>query len=319
MANDPGSVAVLLGNGDGSFQPAVPYAAGTGPAFTLAADINGDGKPDLITSTQIDANTFSYGLMVRLNQGGGNFGAPQSLNADFGPQEIALADFNGDGKLDLLVAHCCGDTQMGYFLGNGNGSFQPEVLITSGTGQYNLRVADLNGDGKPDALFTLQGPYAASMLNISVPAGAATAITVQTSPPGLQFTVDGGAAETAPATVNLSQGSHTLAVASPQAGAAGTRYVFASWSDGGAASHSISVGAAPATYTATFATQYLLTTAVLPAGAGAVTANPSATYYNAATSVQLTASPGAGYQFSNWSGDLSGGTNPQSIAHERAP
>src|ERR1035438_1995060 len=82
--------------------------------------------------------------------------------------------------------------------------------------------------------------------------GLATSITIQTSPSGLQFSVDGGPSQTAPQTLDLSQGSHTIAVASPQAGGSGTQYVFTSWSDGGAASHSITVGTSPATYTASF-------------------------------------------------------------------
>ena len=140
-------------------------------------------------------------------------------------------------------------------------------------------------------------------------------VTIQTSPAGLSFTMDGGAAQTAPQTLNLPQGSHTMSVVPTQAGATGTQYVFTSWSDGGAASHNITVDSSTATYTATFSVQYLLTTAVFPSGAGTVIASPSSSgYYNAGTNVQLTASANTGYQFSNWSGDLSGSTNPQSIA-----
>ena len=141
-----------------------------------------------------------------------------------------------------------------------------------------------------------------------------SSITIQTVPAGLQFTVDGGTSQTSPLTLNLTQGAHNLAVATPQAGTTGTQYTFASWSDGGAASHSIIVGASAATYTASFNVQYLLATTVSPAGAGAVTAIPSPTgYYNAGASVQLTASANAGYQFSNWGGGLTGSANPQSI------
>ena len=141
-----------------------------------------------------------------------------------------------------------------------------------------------------------------------------TGITLQTNPAGLQFTVDGGAAQTAPQTLNLTQGTHTIAVPATQAGAVGTQYVFTGWSDGGAASHSIVVASSGATYTATFAVQYLLTTAVSPAGAGSVMASPfSDGYYNQGTSVQLTASASAGFQFISWGGELSGSANPQSI------
>lgn len=63
-----------------------------------------------------------------------------------------------------------------------------------------------------------------------------TGITIQTSPPGLQFSVDGGTALAAPQTLPLSQGTHTISVATTQAGGTGTQYVFTSWSDGGRSS-----------------------------------------------------------------------------------
>jgi hypothetical protein len=65
------------------------------------------------------------------------------------------------------------------------------------------------------------------------------------------------APQTAPQALSLRQGSHPIAVATTQAGAAGTQYVYKAWSDGGPASH-ITVGASAATYTASFQTQYQL-------------------------------------------------------------
>ena len=316
-SSDPGSVAVLLGNGDGTFQEPVAYAAGENPQFTLVKDINGDGKPDLITATTLNFSSSSYGLSVLLNMGNGRFGSPQAVTSAYGPVEIGAADFNGDGKIDLLVTHCCGETQLGYFQGNGDGSFQPEVLLSSGQSEVNVVVADWNGDGKPDAMYTMVGPYAVALTNTSgvVTGGGNTPVTVQTNPEGLQFTVDGGTAQTAPATVSLTQGSHTIAVATTQQGAAGTQDVFTSWSDGGAASHSITVGAGAATYTASFSVQYLLAITAAPASGGSIAANPGSNrgYYNPGTTVQLTAVPAAGYQLSYWAGDLSGSANPQSL------
>ena len=145
--------------------------------------------------------------------------------------------------------------------------------------------------------------------NFSTTAG----ITIQTNPSGLLFTVDGGAPQTAPQTLSLTAGSHTIAVAATQPGATGIQYAFSGWSDLGAASHSINVTGTPATYTASFNTQYLLAATVFPSGSGSVGANPSGTYFNAGTSVQLTAAANSGFSFINWSGDLTGSSNPQSI------
>jgi len=134
-------------------------------------------------------------------------------------------------------------------------------------------------------------------------APASTTITIQTNPPGLQFIVDGGGAQVAPQTLNLALGPHTIAVATTQSGGTGIRDVFASWSDGGGASHSISVGAAPATYTASFTTQFQLTIGAAPAAGGTVTP-ASGTYFNSGAVVAIAAAPNTGYTFTNWTGSV---------------
>src|SRR5262249_33541321 len=138
-------------------------------------------------------------------------------------------------------------------------------------------------------------------------------VTVQTNPTGLQITLD-STAYTAPQTFSWVPGSqHTIATSTPQ-GSGGTRTVFANWSDGGALSHSVAP-LLPTTYTANFTTQHLLTTAVSPAGSGTVSATPSSEdgYYNAGTSVQVSAVANSLFIFSNWTGDITGTTNPASL------
>ena len=137
-------------------------------------------------------------------------------------------------------------------------------------------------------------------------------ITIQTNPPGLQFSVAGGAAATAPQFLNLSPGLYSLQVASTQAGPAGTEYVFTGWSDGGAANHNITVTASPATYTATFKAQYQLTTAVSSSVAGSVSP-ASGTYFDAGSIATVMATANAPWAFSSWSGDASGTTNPVQV------
>jgi len=148
---------------------------------------------------------------------------------------------------------------------------------------------------------------------LSVTIAAATlSYTVTTSPGGLQITVD-GTAYTAPKTFSWAVGSsHTIALSSPQNGSSGTRYVFSSWSDSGAQSHTITAPSASTTYTANFTTRYSLTTAVTPSGGGTI--SPSGTnWYNSGQSVSVSATASSGYTFSSWSGDLSGSTNPASL------
>ena len=145
-----------------------------------------------------------------------------------------------------------------------------------------------------------------------------TGITIQTNPPGLQFTVDNGTALTAPQTVNLPPGPHTIAVAATQAGTSGTQFVFGSWSDNGAASHSITVGSSAATYTATFTTQYQLTISASPAAGGTVTPS-SGGYYNSGASVPIAAAPSGGYQFSNWTGSVAASASASTTVTMSAP
>ncbi|HXM63383.1 MAG TPA: FG-GAP-like repeat-containing protein [Terriglobales bacterium] len=136
------TVSILLGNGDGTFQPHVDYATGNHPSSIAAADFRGDGKLDLaITSTQGD------GVVVLLGNGDGTFQAPVGYAAS-SPQTVTadclvVADFNGDGKLDLAVA----GSEVSVLLGNGNGTFQPPL---NSPGSAPLAAADFNGDGKLD-------------------------------------------------------------------------------------------------------------------------------------------------------------------------
>src|SRR5712691_4279164 len=94
---------VLLGNGDGTFQPAknIYFASGGGfPWYIAEGDFNGDGKPDLVVSN-VDSNTVS----VLLGNGDGTFLPAVSFPVGPNPWYFAVGDFNGDGKLDLAVAY----------------------------------------------------------------------------------------------------------------------------------------------------------------------------------------------------------------------
>ncbi len=143
-----GSVGVLLGNGDGTFKKAVTYPTGHFPLSVAVADVNGDGKPDLIVS-----NAGSDTLGVLLGNGDGTFQAPVDYaSGGSTPTPVAVADVNGDGKPDLVVANSNSNT-VGVLLGNGDGTFQPPLTYGSG-GNFplSLAVADVNGDAKPDIL-----------------------------------------------------------------------------------------------------------------------------------------------------------------------
>jgi len=146
-------------------------------------------------------------------------------------------------------------------------------------------------------------------LNVPAEVGGITSITIQTKPAGLQFSVDSKATQTAPQTLNLTQGTHTVMVATPQAWASGTQYVFTGWSDDGAASHTITVGTSSATYTASFKTQNQLIISALPPAGGTVTpANGG--FYDAGTVVPIRATANSGYSFTGWSGSVNSASSP---------
>jgi hypothetical protein len=135
-------------------------------------------------------------------------------------------------------------------------------------------------------------------------------VTVASSPAGLSMTVD-GAGCTSPCTLQWTPGStHTIAAAT-QAGTTGTQYVFTSWSDSGAASHTVTGPASATTYTAAFTTQYFLTTAASPTAGGPI--NPASGWYNAGVVVAVSATANSGYQFGGFSGALTGTTTPQNV------
>jgi hypothetical protein len=160
-----GSVGVLLGNGDGTFQTAVPYSSGGYGAYSVAvADVNGDGKPDLLVAnlctTGDDGCTNTNGVLgVLIGNGDGTFQTPLRYYAGgLWSYSVAVADVNGDGKPDLIVADWCADSTCanglaGVLLGNGDGTFQTVVTYNSGGQEtQSVAVADVNGDGKPDLL-----------------------------------------------------------------------------------------------------------------------------------------------------------------------
>jgi VCBS repeat protein len=159
-----GSVAVLLGNGDGSFQDAVAYAVGADTATSVAvADVNGDGKPDLaVTTTCSNCTIGDTGrVSVLLGKGDGTFQSAviYSVGGD-NAYSVALADVNGDGNVDVVVTTACfkcgvsGAGNVGVLLGNGNGTFKTWMTFWAGGGFHSnsVVVADVNGDGKPDVM-----------------------------------------------------------------------------------------------------------------------------------------------------------------------
>jgi hypothetical protein len=145
-----GTVSILLGNGNGTFQTAVNYAAGT-PEDLAIADLNADGKLDLAVASY-SANKAT----VLLGNGNGTFQTAVPYNTGPGPAGVAIADFNGDSKPDLATANLGSSiisvNSMSILIGNGNGTFQDPVNHDLDTRATDITARDLDGDTKQDLI-----------------------------------------------------------------------------------------------------------------------------------------------------------------------
>ena len=138
------SVSVLLATGKGAFANAVSYGVSGGQyGEIVAADFNGDGRPDIAT-LNYTAGTVS----VNLNQGNGTFAAYKDYAAGAQPDALVTGDFNNDGKIDLIVG--ASGVGLSLLLGNGKGAFAAPVAFGSGLSPYRIAAADFNGDGNLD-------------------------------------------------------------------------------------------------------------------------------------------------------------------------
>jgi hypothetical protein len=143
-----GSVSILLGNGDGTFNAHVDYATGLDPWAIVAADFNGDGKIDLAVANQYDGT-----VSILPGNGDGTFQAQTIYEVGGSPLALMGGDFNGDGKLDLIVMGNAPGAGGNVLLNNGDGTF----TLKASSPVYesaSIAVGDFNGDGFLDVIAT---------------------------------------------------------------------------------------------------------------------------------------------------------------------
>ena len=135
---------LFLGNGNGTLKTPKTLAGITRPDTALAGDFNGDGVPDLFESSPPAAT-----IAVLLGNGNGTFKNPQTYGVDGNrnTKKVALADLNGDGKLDVVVTSYSNDISV--FLGNGDGTLKPRVVDPNGHSEFVV-ISDVDRDGIPD-------------------------------------------------------------------------------------------------------------------------------------------------------------------------
>jgi len=151
IVNLIGSVAILLGNGDGTFTAKSNPSVSQRPAGIAVGDFNSDGILDLaIPDTDTDT------VAILLGNGDGTFTVQAARPSTGGAYPIGtvVGDFNGDGILDLALANQYGNS-VAILLGNGDGTFTAGQILPMGTVPNNLSVGDFNGDGIPDLAVAL--------------------------------------------------------------------------------------------------------------------------------------------------------------------
>src|SRR6185503_17551787 len=141
--NPPGRSFVIL-PGTGSTALGTPRTVGPAfeSSFALTADMNGDGRRDLVTEG-------TNGVAVHPGNGDFTFGTPARLDDFNGPVEGIVADFNGDGKRDLAIVNFVNSVSI--FMNQGALLFSA-ADIPLGTAVFDATAADVNGDGRVDLL-----------------------------------------------------------------------------------------------------------------------------------------------------------------------
>ncbi len=144
-------VSILLGRGDGTFAPEKRAPVGDGPIHIAVADFNSDGRLDLaVANGGTFGDTVPDTVSILLGRGDGTMAATSTFTTGQDPRSIAVADFNGDGRDDLLVANM-GANNVTVALGRGDGTFNLIPFMLYGVGPSGVVAGDFDKDGKPDA------------------------------------------------------------------------------------------------------------------------------------------------------------------------
>ena len=164
--NRSGTASVLIGRGDGTFEPATSVTVDRGPRGIVLEDFNGDGKLDLATA--ISGGWFETNQVnVLFGHGDGSFEAPATYTVGTSPEWIATGDFNGDEHTDLAVVNAGpgpDGTTVSVLLNQGAGTFGAAATYTVGTYPGFIATADLNKDGRADLVVANRTSSSVSVL-----------------------------------------------------------------------------------------------------------------------------------------------------------
>jgi Bacterial Ig-like domain (group 3)/FG-GAP-like repeat len=193
--NVAGATYLYVSKGNGTLAAAQTLNGGMFPGAAAVADMNGDGKLDVVVS---GSTTITTGYVnVLLNNGGDTFITATAASTDDAfPASVAVADVNADGKPDVIVSGCCGLAFSVYLQGNGDGTFlnnagaDPPLAVST----TQVKLVDVNNDGAPDFLAVSNGLALEVFLNplhsqtVTAPTTTALAASASTITAGQSVT-----------------------------------------------------------------------------------------------------------------------------------
>jgi hypothetical protein len=171
------NVSILIGNGSGNFATAANFPAGDSPFAIGIGDFNSDGKADLAAANN-DSTAGGTTVAILLATGAGVFGSPVSVTVGTNPSYVATSDFNGDGKLDLAVAHAVSNDVV-ILMGTGAGTFASGASFAVNNSPRSIALGDFNSDGKVDLAASNQSSNDVSvLLNSSASCNTQTSLSI---------------------------------------------------------------------------------------------------------------------------------------------
>lgn len=230
-----GDISVFLGKGKGAFAVKRNFAVGTNPDAVAVADLNADGRADLIVANYQDGTVSVLLNTTPKGAAAASFAAQQTVHVGAGPRSVAVADFNADGRPDLVVANFS-DNSLSLLLNTtapnaAAVSFASQQKLPAGTGPKSVAAVDLNGDGRPDlAIADISSNNLALLLNTTakgadMPDFAAPVLLPMGRHPGAVTVADlNGDGRPDLVLTNESEGTISVLLNTTAAGAAAPRF-----------------------------------------------------------------------------------------------